>query len=507
MVVLAQTPRLPLSSQGPHSLTPKDRLQIIKGAVLGFGIYIAPDCRLETSDFVQKIEDAMQEFSKKDPVHPSPLDIVSGLKDLHDAFETDMPVAVQKCNGSVQELKDVLRALEQFKTVEDFAYHAGRDLIVNGQDIYSDLNGAVSEWDKPVDPNDDTTKHDWEGFGFKIGHALKLVIVGKTSHKSWMTSRPEFSQVLSTRKPVSAPASGASAPVAPVSVSYLARLVGNIVGWRTPVDPDVPAGSDSSSGPQNVKGNTADKNADSQNIDNGSNNTNTVAEGALYVSDVPVDVTNNIPINLRISVNTQPAPTTRGAFMLRRSMTDENEKSSDHHSIVFMKGLIEGFGKAGPGNDDKAPVSVPDKCFSDTENISDKLEEAFNDIKKGDTEHILAGLAILGEATAMVMPGVMANCEGSFVEVREIVEKQVWEPFNTPSKFAHHISEDLAVNGVSIFADVSIAEEESKKDPKTRDWGSMGSKIGDALRLILVGKEKEEGAQGVADEEEEVYYA
>merc|ERR1712216_215671 len=56
-----------------------------------------------------------------------------------------------------------------FSSPTSFAYHIGHDLIVNGVNIFNEINGAINYWKAP----------DYNKFGFDVGHALAMVIIGE----------------------------------------------------------------------------------------------------------------------------------------------------------------------------------------------------------------------------------------------------------------------------------------------------------------------------------------
>lgn len=53
--------------------------------------------------------------------------------------------------------------------IEDFIYHVGVDLKLNGVDIYTNVNESVGHW----------KNNEMKPFGVSIGKALKLLVVGK----------------------------------------------------------------------------------------------------------------------------------------------------------------------------------------------------------------------------------------------------------------------------------------------------------------------------------------
>ena len=50
-----------------------------------------------------------------------------------------------------------------------FAFHAGKDLLVHGVDIYHEINDAIVKYDA----------NDFKGFGEDIGKAMAQVLIGQ----------------------------------------------------------------------------------------------------------------------------------------------------------------------------------------------------------------------------------------------------------------------------------------------------------------------------------------
>lgn len=55
-----------------------------------------------------------------------------------------------------------------FTDPKAFAFHIGKDILVNGVDIYNDIENADSNWEHEK----------YEQFGENIGDALAKIIVG-----------------------------------------------------------------------------------------------------------------------------------------------------------------------------------------------------------------------------------------------------------------------------------------------------------------------------------------
>ena len=61
---------------------------------------------------------------------------------------------------------------ENFASPIAFAYHVGKDLLVNGVTIYHDIDDAIAKYESS----------DFKGFGEDIGKALSSVLIGSELH-------------------------------------------------------------------------------------------------------------------------------------------------------------------------------------------------------------------------------------------------------------------------------------------------------------------------------------
>jgi len=55
-----------------------------------------------------------------------------------------------------------------FASPSSFAYHIGKDLLINGKDIFHEINTAVADY----------KAGQWEDFGVNVGEAAAKVILG-----------------------------------------------------------------------------------------------------------------------------------------------------------------------------------------------------------------------------------------------------------------------------------------------------------------------------------------
>ena len=120
-------------------------------------------CANETVDAYEQIKDAVEKLHTGDE---SGSTIKAGLEDLGTALG-DLKNALNDCKASSKEIETFATTLENgFHHPMSFVFHLGKDLIVNGKDIFDEISQAVSLWEK----------QDYRNAGIQIGEALALLI-------------------------------------------------------------------------------------------------------------------------------------------------------------------------------------------------------------------------------------------------------------------------------------------------------------------------------------------
>ena len=137
--------------------------QVFMGLADAFGIKLLPTCVQDSLRFEEGVVAALKLFEKK-----TVAGIKDGLQALSDALTHTLPAAVKACDGTEAEIAAVVKALEAFGSPKSFIYHVGRDLIVNGVDIFKNIMGGIVAW----------RGKQYFAFGENIGKALKDVLLG-----------------------------------------------------------------------------------------------------------------------------------------------------------------------------------------------------------------------------------------------------------------------------------------------------------------------------------------
>jgi len=138
-------------------------VDIIQGLSEGFGLTLEEECVSASEDGLEKLAKAIELMEKK-----TTISMMEAMRLVAEAFEKDWPEAAKACASTKDELNKILAALEILAHPKKFAYHVGHDLMINGVDIYKNVNDSIGHWKA-------TEYHD---FGFSMGTAMSELIVG-----------------------------------------------------------------------------------------------------------------------------------------------------------------------------------------------------------------------------------------------------------------------------------------------------------------------------------------
>lgn len=138
---------------------------ILKGALDAEGFSDINTCIADAEHIFADAEDAIKDFESKDTAK-----IIDGVKKIADILQT-----VQKGMSDCSQLKADWAKLEKmaaiFSSPTAFAYHVGKDLMINGVDIFHEIEDAIQQY---ADKN-------WEQFGVDVGEAAAKTILGAES--------------------------------------------------------------------------------------------------------------------------------------------------------------------------------------------------------------------------------------------------------------------------------------------------------------------------------------
>ena len=119
-------------------------------------------CITDAENVVSEVETAYSDFAKEtfEGVRDGIVEIGTMVTDLADT--------IKACSGDVTQIQNLWNMAQQFADPASFAWHAGKDLLIHGVDIYNEINSAITAYDSS----------DYKGFGENVGKALAQVLVG-----------------------------------------------------------------------------------------------------------------------------------------------------------------------------------------------------------------------------------------------------------------------------------------------------------------------------------------
>jgi len=163
---------LPSSNSSDAPSHAADVLALAKGILLGFGDEAEIDlqhCLIDgPEDIFDGFQDAIDEFGEG-----SVRSVINGLSDVADAVNKIVST-LQACESTKADFEEefinpIKDAIESFKHPIDVVVHVGRNLFVNGADIWADVVLAVASFQE----------QDFLLAGEAIGRTLVNVIAGR----------------------------------------------------------------------------------------------------------------------------------------------------------------------------------------------------------------------------------------------------------------------------------------------------------------------------------------
>lgn len=155
-----------------QALTPENVGQLVAGLLTGALHYENMDdfidCTVKDgAKIAGDVEDALMNFESL-----SLSGVTAGLEDVADVFTT-ISAGIKECSTSpdIQKLDDLIEMLKSFKSPTDFAFHIGKDIIVNGANIFANVEDGLAAY----------KAENYEKVGEDLGVALDLVVFGQAS--------------------------------------------------------------------------------------------------------------------------------------------------------------------------------------------------------------------------------------------------------------------------------------------------------------------------------------
>jgi len=158
-----------------------DLVQVIEGVAIGFflkdNVKIIDPCIHGFQGVEEEFEQVAQLL-----LHDGAVGALKALRILSKGLN-DMADTVKECGATEEQVEKVLKVLETFRNPLTFFYRAGKNLLVNGQEIYNELHAAVENW----------RTEQYRSFGFEVGLAMHKVVLGDDKTQDTEPESLEFS--------------------------------------------------------------------------------------------------------------------------------------------------------------------------------------------------------------------------------------------------------------------------------------------------------------------------
>ena len=138
---------------------------ILKGALDAEGFTDITHCIQDVEHVIQDAQAAVTDFQKKDVQ-----DIIAGVKEVADLLKT-VKVGMKDCSSLRADWQKLEQMVEIFDSPTSFAYHVGKDLMINGVEIFHEVETAVNDY----------SAGNWADFGYNIGEAAAKTLLGEES--------------------------------------------------------------------------------------------------------------------------------------------------------------------------------------------------------------------------------------------------------------------------------------------------------------------------------------
>lgn len=101
----------------------------MKGIVEGFGSQVSPNfdkCIIYDVKILKELKEAVENLEKKELQA-----YIEAMKELVDIAK-DLPQAMKECGATEKDIEPIVEALASMKNPYTFAFHLGKDILVNG---------------------------------------------------------------------------------------------------------------------------------------------------------------------------------------------------------------------------------------------------------------------------------------------------------------------------------------------------------------------------------------
>ena len=159
-------------AKSSYTLSTSDVELIIEGILMGAIEKTLPDaatCIKDIETTVNDVETAVADFKKE---------TFNGVKagiEMVGTVVKQLSTDLTDCKKITDDVSELEKMAKNFSSPWKFAYHVGKDLIVDGTQIFHEIDDAIKQYDAA----------EYYKFGEDVGTALSMVLVGDADHEGW----------------------------------------------------------------------------------------------------------------------------------------------------------------------------------------------------------------------------------------------------------------------------------------------------------------------------------
>lgn len=136
---------------------------LLKGAIDAEGLTNIDTCITDVEGIYSDTLTAVADFEQG-----SVTSVIAGVKEVGVLLHL-VQTSMKDCEQIPADWKKLEKMAAIFKSPTSFAYHVGKDLIINGKDIYHEVSTAITDYKSAK----------WYDFGYNVGEAASKTILGE----------------------------------------------------------------------------------------------------------------------------------------------------------------------------------------------------------------------------------------------------------------------------------------------------------------------------------------
>ena len=135
---------------------------ILRGALDAENLTDISTCITDMDTIFKNTETAVKDFEAGGATN-----ILAGLKEIGNVLQ-NVDVDMKDCSAAKEDWPRLEALAKVFQSPKSFAYHVGKDILVNGKDIFHEIEDSISDY----------KAENWEQFGLDVGTAAAKTILG-----------------------------------------------------------------------------------------------------------------------------------------------------------------------------------------------------------------------------------------------------------------------------------------------------------------------------------------